>query len=226
MTADVEKTDSFDAKREPALSDIVDVNRYPIDRLESVAGRALLRRSHEALVADGCASFEGFLSSTGLARMRQEASPVAPHAHRSRSRTNVYFSEPDRSRTANDPRSITLDRSNALACADHFRNPGLTLALYRSKILKAFVQRALGEPGLHEYADPLARFILQIFKGRFALHRVALLSGNRARHAVIFGYAQAPGMIGRVARTRQLYGKVLPVHVEAEKRARADHLEN
>lgn len=65
---------------------------------------------------------------------------------------------------------------------------------------------------------------LQIFKGRFSLHRVTRVSGATPRYMAIYSYAREPGMVGRPARTRQLYGKVLPVHLAAESRRRADGL--
>ncbi len=68
---------------------------------------------------------------------------------------------------------------------------------------------------------------LQIFKGRNSLHRVTEVAGRRPRFTTIFSYAREPGMIGRVERTRQLYGKVLPVHIEAERAGeRSDRLED
>ncbi len=68
---------------------------------------------------------------------------------------------------------------------------------------------------------------LQIFKGRYSLHRVTEVAGARPRYTVIFSFAREPGMVGKVARTRQLYGKVLPVHYEAEAAgARSDRLED
>ena len=55
---------------------------------------------------------------------------------------------------------------------------------------------------------------LQIFKGRYSLHRVAPLKGDRPRHVAIFSYVEEPGMVGSPERTRQLYGRVLPIHLE------------
>ncbi|MFG2000676.1 arpA protein [Spirillospora sp. NPDC048911] len=56
---------------------------------------------------------------------------------------------------------------------------------------------------------------LQLFKGRYALHRVSAVEGTRARHSAIFAYSERPGVIGSVARTRQLFGRVLPAHLNA-----------
>ena len=64
---------------------------------------------------------------------------------------------------------------------------------------------------------------LQIFKGRYSLHRVTPLEGARLRYVAIFSFAEEPHMVGSPERTRQLYGRVLPVHLERAGR-RADAL--
>ncbi len=58
---------------------------------------------------------------------------------------------------------------------------------------------------------------LQLFRGRHALHRVTEVEGTAERHTAIFAYTREPGVIGKVARTRQLFGRVLPEHYAAER---------
>jgi len=66
---------------------------------------------------------------------------------------------------------------------------------------------------------------LQLFKGRFSLHRVTTVDGEVERHTAIFAYSERPGVVGSVARTRQLFGRVLPEHLAAETaRVRGDRL--
>lgn len=66
---------------------------------------------------------------------------------------------------------------------------------------------------------------LQLFRGRYSLHRVSTVRGVVARHSAIFSYSERPGVIGSVARTKQLFGRVLPEHLAAEGRAvRVDRL--
>ena len=67
---------------------------------------------------------------------------------------------------------------------------------------------------------------LQIFRGRHSLHRVTRVAPHsRPRHAAIFAYTEKDGVIGRVERTQQLFGRVLPEHIEAEReRVRSDAL--
>ncbi len=66
---------------------------------------------------------------------------------------------------------------------------------------------------------------LQLFRGRYSLHRVSAVQGSTDRHSAIFAFTEQPGVIGSVARTQQLFGRVLPAHRAAEGRAvRVDHL--
>ncbi len=72
---------------------------------------------------------------------------------------------------------------------------------------------------------PLRPGDLQLFKGRYSLHRVTTVEGETARHSAIFAYSERPGVIGSVARTRQLFGRVLPEHLAAAGHAvRVDQL--
>lgn len=72
---------------------------------------------------------------------------------------------------------------------------------------------------------PLRPGDLQLFRGRFSLHRVTTVEGTTARHSAIFAYSERPGVVGSVDRTRQLFGRVLPEHLASRGRAvRGDRL--
>lgn len=53
---------------------------------------------------------------------------------------------------------------------------------------------------------------LQVFFGRYALHRVTRPQGSDERHTLILGYAREPNLIGRAERTRKLFGRLAEVH--------------
>jgi hypothetical protein len=53
---------------------------------------------------------------------------------------------------------------------------------------------------------------LQIFFGRYSLHRVTPVRGERERHSVIFAYANEPGLVGRPERARRIFGRLAPIH--------------
>lgn len=77
----------------------------------------------------------------------------------------------------------------------------------------AEVSRVLAGDG----ADLVRRLVLrpgdlQLFRGRYSLHRVTRVTGAVPRHSAIFSYSQRPGVVGRADRTRQLFGRVTPIH--------------
>lgn len=64
---------------------------------------------------------------------------------------------------------------------------------------------------------------LQLFLGRYSLHRVTPVTGDRERHVAVLSYAQRPDMIAPLDRTRAVYGRVTEAHLIAAQRASADH---
>mmetsp|Transcript_14627 Transcript_14627/g.40490 ORF Transcript_14627/g.40490 Transcript_14627/m.40490 type:complete len:294 (-) Transcript_14627:38-919(-) len=55
---------------------------------------------------------------------------------------------------------------------------------------------------------------LQIFHGRYSLHRVSPTRGPTPRFVATFSYTEDPNMVCSLRRVKELYGKVLPVHIE------------
>jgi len=55
---------------------------------------------------------------------------------------------------------------------------------------------------------------LQLFKGRYSLHRVAPIDGVIPRYVAIFSYVEESNMVATPERCKQLYGRALPIHYE------------
>lgn len=53
---------------------------------------------------------------------------------------------------------------------------------------------------------------LQLFHGRYSLHRVSPVLGATARHSAIFAYTRGSGVVGSEERSRQLFGRTAPEH--------------
>ena len=64
---------------------------------------------------------------------------------------------------------------------------------------------------------------LQIFKGRFTLHRVTKIEGNSSRYMCIPAYVLDPWRVNTPEHSKAIYGKLLPIHYERNK-ARSDGL--
>ena len=63
---------------------------------------------------------------------------------------------------------------------------------------------------------------LQFFLGRFSLHQVTANTGNDDRLLLIMSFSEKSGMIGSLARVKDLYGKVTEAHTK--NKVRADNL--
>jgi hypothetical protein len=114
----------------------------------------------------------------------------------------------------------------------HFdtNNFTVTLALQNAERGGAFEYAPMIRTSENEHFDEVSRVLdgtsdkvislelepgdLQLFKGRYSLHRVAPLAGPTPRYVAIFSYVAEPGMVGSVERVRQLYGRTLPIHHE------------
>ena len=64
---------------------------------------------------------------------------------------------------------------------------------------------------------------LQIFKGRFTMHRVTKVKGNKPRYLCIPAYVLDPWRVNTPEHSEAIYGKILPIHIERN-RTRSDGL--
>lgn len=58
---------------------------------------------------------------------------------------------------------------------------------------------------------------MQLFKGRFSMHRVTRVKGKTRRIIALPTYVVDPYTVNRPERSKQLYGRALPIHYEREK---------
>lgn len=57
---------------------------------------------------------------------------------------------------------------------------------------------------------------MQIFKGRFSMHRVTKITGKQRRVIALPTYVTDPYFVNRPAHSEHLYGRALPIHYERE----------
>lgn len=69
-----------------------------------------------------------------------------------------------------------------------------------------------GRTGVHTL--PLAAGDLQLFKGRYTLHRVTEVTGDTTRLVATPSFSTQPDMVGPPHRMLSSYGRVLPIHFE------------
>ncbi|WP_420451342.1 HalD/BesD family halogenase [Ilumatobacter sp.] len=74
-----------------------------------------------------------------------------------------------------------------------------------------------GRPSRRERTVSTSPGDLQLFLGRYSLHQVTEVAGSVDRHVLVLSYAEHPGVIGPVDRTRSVYGRVTEAHLVAER---------
>jgi len=57
---------------------------------------------------------------------------------------------------------------------------------------------------------------MQIFKGRFSMHRVTPVEGKKSRYIALPTYVRDPDTVNRPERAKQFYGRALDIHYERE----------
>jgi hypothetical protein len=57
---------------------------------------------------------------------------------------------------------------------------------------------------------------MQIFKGRFSMHRVTPVEGKTSRYIALPTYVRDPDTVNRPERAKQFYGRALDIHYERE----------
>jgi len=57
---------------------------------------------------------------------------------------------------------------------------------------------------------------MQIFKGRFSMHRVTQVEGKQSRYIALPTYVRDPNSVNRPERAKQFYGRAMDIHYERE----------
>ncbi len=155
-----------------SLADLVDLQRYPIDRLQQDAGRRLVADCQAALDSIGCIVLSDFITPAALTAMAAEARGLSGQAHFHDIRTNPYGSAGDPALPADHPVNLFDERSNGFVGGD-LMAPGSTIRqLYRHPELIAFLSACMRVTPLHVYADPIADAVVNVLRPgrRFCWH--------------------------------------------------------
>ncbi len=265
------------------LQGLVDLEHYPIDRLDTEAGEALIAQCREQLADDGCVVLKNFVPRAATRRLENETERLSPYAHYNVGETNPYNSDGDEALPAEHPKNRFDDRTNGFVASDCIGDDAITRQIYQNPDFQRFIASVVGIEEIHEYADPLGGLVvnvlrdgcqhpwhfdtnefivtmltrkpneggtfeyapgirseesenfdgvqqvldgdrsrlksldlelgdLQIFFGRYSLHRVTPVHGDKERHSVIFAYAKEPGFVGRPERAKRIFGRMAPIH--------------
>ena len=156
----------------PDLNCFVNLEDYPIDRLDSEAGQELLNRAHRMMKEDTLVEFPDFLRPRAVGALTEELTALDSSAHRI-----DYMSTPygwmDNSGFAPDhPRSALFRRNCGTITTELFSEHSLSQRLFRVDELTEFVRRMLGYDTLYRSACPVLSIQVNTMLGgdRFGWH--------------------------------------------------------
>jgi hypothetical protein len=152
------------------MHDILDLDRYPLDRLGSPQGQALVARCKADLARDGMFNLEGFLQPAAIARAVAEVKPQLDTASFTHRRShNIYFRKDIPGLAPDHPALRRCETVNHTICADQI--PGsVPVQVYEWAPFAEFLAATMEKPMLHTMADPLARVNVMEYRHGEALN--------------------------------------------------------
>lgn len=146
------------------LDAVVDLDRYPIDRLDGPAGAELVANCKDMLRSRGACQLHGFMRPEAVARLVAEAEGLRPVAHRTDDTHNAYFEAADESLAAGDARRLLQHSAKLTIGYDHIALDSPLRRVYETDEMTSFVRRALGAEALFRDADPSGALSFAIFE--------------------------------------------------------------
>jgi hypothetical protein len=152
------------------MKDILDLDRYPLDREGSPEWTRLVEDSIAALKEHGMFNLEGFLRPGIAERAVAEIEPVMnTRSHVHKRMHNIYFKPSIPELSSDHPALRKVETISHTVCADQI-SASTVLAVYEYGPLVRFLAATMGKPQLHVMQDPLARTNVMAYRAGEALN--------------------------------------------------------
>jgi hypothetical protein len=134
-------------------SQLIDLERFPVDDIESTAGKAVVERFAADLRDTGLCRMEGFLRPAAVETLCVEVSRLAAGANYSLKACNPYFTRKNPDLSDDDARNIMTPRCLGMVAGDLIPEESGLKRLYRWEPLHRFLSAILGQGQVHVLAD-------------------------------------------------------------------------
>jgi hypothetical protein len=141
---------------------LVDLERYPLQRPESDAYRRVVAAARHELQARGAAEIEGFVSPAGVATLVRDADALAGRAHASGGQGTAYLEFPDFSLPPDHPRLHFADYAVRAVAYDVTPLDSPLRLLYEWDPMKDLIETVLDRGPIYRYADPFGALNLAV----------------------------------------------------------------
>lgn len=137
------------------MNKFVNLEKYPLDRLESRAGQRLIAQCIDDLEHQGMFTLKGFMRRQVIDEILPDLLQKFKHESFFHQREhNIYFSDDLVDIPADHPALARVKTINHTLCGDQLAEP--LLAVYRWPGLTEFLARVMDKPKLYPMDDPLA----------------------------------------------------------------------
>ena len=152
------------------MKDLLDLERYPLDKLSSPRGQALLQNCRRALTEMGMFNLEAFLRPAALDICLAEIKPpLETQAYTHRRGHNIYFKRQIPGLAPDHPALRRFETVNHTICADQMPD-SIICRLYEWPPLAEFLAAVMDKPRLYLMDDPLARANVMAYRAGEALN--------------------------------------------------------
>ena len=139
------------------MREILDLDRYPLDRPGSPAWLELLARCKAELAQDGMFNIEGLIRPEAIIKAMAEVAPTMERLSFLHKRShNIYFRKEVPGLAPDHPALKTVDTINHTICGDQLEQTVVDW-IYNWPHLAVFLTSAMDKTALFTMADPLAR---------------------------------------------------------------------
>jgi hypothetical protein len=152
------------------MRQILDLDRYPLDRPGSPGWETLVRRCRADLVRDGMYNLEGLVRPEALERAVAELRPVIDTlSFTHRRRHNIYFRKEIPGLAADHPALAMTETVNHTVCADQIMQ-AVPLWIYEWSPFITFLAATMDKDALYPMRDALARVNVMAYRDGEALN--------------------------------------------------------
>lgn len=137
------------------MDKLIDLERYPLDRLDTAAGQKLVAQCIDDLERNGMFTLEGFMRRAAIdAMLPGMLDKIAQESFNHTREHNIYFDDNITDVAADHPALARVKTINHTLCGDQIAGPLLEVYLWPA--LAEFLAQVMQKPALYPMADPLA----------------------------------------------------------------------
>ena len=161
-----EARNSVGGKGAPPVRELLDLDRYPLDRPDGVLGQELLSRCRNELERHGMFSLPELVRPEALRLCVDEIAPILERDAFTHAREhNIYFDDAIAGVEPTHPALRRFRTVNHTICADQFPE-GIITRVYEWQPLLEFLAATMDKSQLYPMADPLARInVMAYYEG-------------------------------------------------------------